>query len=433
MNSVRPMLDKIGKDSVEDFFKGIPSDIRVSGNLNLPEAMSEWELNDYFSELSSKNYSGKSLLGGGNYSHHIPSVVPYLMSRSEFLTSYTPYQPEMSQGTLQALFEFQTYIAEYLGMEFSNASMYDGATSFVEGILLSIRVTKKNKVLVSRAINPMYRDVLETYANAVGFEIIFLDYDKSGRTDLSKIPNLDDIASISIQSPNFFGVVEDLDRVKPLIGNNKTLFITLFSEILSYGLYRSPGEYGADIACGEAQSFGVSQSFGGPSLGVFAFNKKYLRNTPGRLVGETVDKKNRRSFCLTLATREQHIRREKASSNICSNQGLCALSCITYMSLLGGRGLKKLARINFNSSEYLKQQLESIGCDIKFTSPTFNEFVVKYPKGFIESTAINSGFIPGIKLDNLYRELEGFYLVTVTELLNKKSLDEFVSIVGGSK
>ena len=339
------------------------------------------------------------------------------------MTSYTPYQPEISQGTLQSLFEFQTYISNYLDMDYTNASMYDGATSFAEAAILSVKSTKKRKVLVSKAINPNYLEVLESYSKGLDFEVVTLDYDDSGKTDLTNIPDLSDIASISIQSPNYFGVIEDQELIKPIIGENKTLFISVFSEILSFGLIHPPGYYGADIACGEGQSFGINQSFGGPCLGIFSFNKKFLRIVPGRLVGQTLDKNNERSFCLTLATREQHIRRDKATSNICSNQGLCVLSAIIYMSLLGGKGLKKLSQLNYNNSEYLKKGLKDIGCKIQ-NENTFNEFLVNFPKDIDMKKFEKNDIAPGVYVGNSY-------LVSVTEVFSKKDLDTYISIVGG--
>lgn len=418
------MLGAIGKDSVSDLFESIPKDLRLTKPLDLPDPLGEWELEEYLTGISENDGIKKSYLGAGSYNHYLPNIIPYLTSRSEFLTSYTPYQPEISQGTLQALFEFQTYISDYLEMDYSNASMYDGATSFVEGVMLSVRSTKRKKVIVSKAINPNYLEVLKTYSEGVEFEIIELGYNKNGKTDLSSLPDLKDIASISIQSPNFFGVIEDLDQIKPMIGGEKTLFISVFSEILSFGLYNPPGFYGADLACGEGQSFGVSRSFGGPSLGIFAFNKKYLRNVPGRLVGESLDKNNRRSFSLTLATREQHIRRDKATSNICSNQGLCVLSAIIYMSLLGGVGLKKLALINFNNTEYLKIGLKGIGCNIVYESETFNEFMVKFPSTFSFKLFKEAEILPGYKINDCY-------LITVTEVFSKTDMDRFITLVGG--
>lgn len=427
---IKTMLNSIGRGSISELFESIPEELRFDGELDIPKALTEWQLEEYLNRLSSKGFTGKSYLGAGSYNHHIPNIIGYLTSRSEFLTSYTPYQPEISQGTLQALFEYQTYISEYLGMDYSNASMYDGATSFVEAVLLAVRSTKRDKVLVSKAINPNYLEVLKTYADTVGLKVILLDYDINGKTILDNLPNMTDIASISVQSPNFFGVIEDQELIKPIIGSEKTLFISVFSEILSFGLFNPPGYYGADIACGEGQSFGISRSYGGPALGVFAFNQKYLRTAPGRLVGETTDKKGRRSFSLTLATREQHIRREKATSNICSNQGLCVLSATIYLSLLGGHGLKKLALLNYNNAEYLKKRLVDIGCQIQNKEDTFNEFVVTFSSKIDVEELEKFGIIPGFNLTN-YNMPENTFLVTVTEVFNKVDLDDYVIRVGG--
>lgn len=422
---IKKMLDSIGVGSIDRLFDSIPEQLRLKQGLNLPKAMSEWELEEYISSILSEEGVKKSFLGGGSYNHYIPSIIPYLTSRSEFLTSYTPYQPEISQGTLQALFEFQTYIATYLGMDYANASMYDGASSFAEGVLMSARVTKRSKVLVSEGINPRYLEVLRTYAKGPEIEIIILPLDSEGKTELSTLTELSDIASVAIQSPNYFGIIEDMDLVKPIIAEEKTLFIAVFSEILSFGLYNPPGFYGADLACGEAQSFGINRGFGGPSLGIFTFNKKYLRNVPGRIVGETLDKNEERSFALTLATREQHIRREKATSNICSNQGLCTLSCIIYMSLLGNFGLKKLAQINYNNAAYLKAGLIKSGAIITYKdSDIFNEFIVRFPSNCNLDKFKTHGIVPGIKIGDEY-------LVTVTEVFSKKDLDTYIAISGG--
>lgn len=422
---IERMLEVIGVNSIDELFRSIPESLRFRGELELPEVMSEWDLEHYLRDISSGNPNEISFLGGGIYNHFIPYIIPYLASRSEFLTAYTPYQPEISQGTLQVLFEFQTYISRYLGMDYANASMYDGATSFVEALMLSVRVTKRDKVLVSKAINPNYLEVLETYAEGAGIKVEYLDV-IDGKTTLDGITDLSDTASIAIQSPNFYGVIEDQELVKPIIGDEKTLFISLFSEIMSFGLYKSPGEYGADIACGEAQSFGIDQSFGGPCLGVFAFNKKYLRSVPGRLAGETVDRDGKRAFSLTLATREQHIRREKATSNICSNQGLCVVKALIYMSLNGFNGIRKVAEVCYSGAEYLKDGLRSKGVRIIHEQETFNEFLISLPEGVTEETFIEHGINPGLKVGKNY-------LVTVTELHTKENLDLYISIIGGQK
>lgn len=429
-DDIKKILSVIGKDSIDDLFESIPKDLIFKKSLNLPEPLNEWELEKHIEGLIKDKFQGICFLGGGIYNHFIPYLVPYLSSRSEFLTSYTPYQPEISQGTLQALFEYQTYITEYLKMDYSNASMYDGATSFVEGILLSLRHTKKNKVIVSKAINPNYRDVLDTYSRAIGFEVITLAYGEDGRTKLD-LPPLDDVASISIQSPNYFGVIEDLARVRDKIGSNKTLFISLFSEALAFGLIKPPGFYGADIVCGEGQSLGIDRSFGGPCLGIFTFKENLLRKAPGRIAGQTLDRDGNRAFCLTLATREQHIRREKATSNICSNQGLCCLKAIIYMSLLGSSGLREIAQMNYNNSIYLKEKLVEAGCQIVFSGTTFNEFVVKYPVSTNFNELKKQNIIPGLNLERRFPELNDCYLVTVTEVTSKSDMDKLIKIIGG--
>lgn len=430
-DDIKKILSVIGKDSIDGLFETIPKDLIFKKEMNLPTALNEWELEDYINNLAKDDAKPSSFLGGGIYKHFIPNIVPYLASRSEFLTAYTPYQPEISQGTLQALFEYQTYITKYLEMDYSNASMYDGATSFVEGILLSLRYTKRDKVVVSKAINPNYREVLDTYSKAIGFQVITIGYGKDGKTDLSQLPDLSDIASVSIQSPNYFGVIEDMGTAREKISDKKALLISIFSEALAFGLIKPPGSFGADIVCGEGQSLGIEMSFGGPCLGIFTFKEKLLRMAPGRIAGETVDSDGNRAFCLTLATREQHIRREKATSNICSNQGLCCLKAIIYMSLLGGEGLRGIAQMNFNNSSYLKEKLIEAGCELPFSGATFNEFVVKFPvKTNLDEISRNK-ILPGIPLDKNFPELAGYYLVTVTELTKKQDIDDFVKIIGG--
>lgn len=423
-DDIKEMLKRIGVESIDNLFDSIPEELRFNGELHLPQAKSEWDLEQYLKEITKNDSHKLSFLGGGIYNHFIPYIVPYLASRSEFLTAYTPYQPEISQGTLQVLFEFQTYISKYLGMDHANASMYDGATSFVEALMLSVRVTKRDKVLVSKAINPHYLEVLETYAEGAGINIEYLDV-KNGKTVLEGISNLDSTASIALQSPNYYGVIEDQELVKPLIGDEKTLFISLFTEIMSFGLYKSPGEYGADIACGEAQSFGIDQSFGGPCLGVFAFNKKYLRSVPGRLAGQTLDRDGKRAFSLTLATREQHIRREKATSNICSNQGLCVVKALIYMALNGINGLEQVATACYSASEYLKEGLRSKGVVISYDEETFNEFLIDKPKGYKREFFLSKGINPGIDIGDQL-------LITVTEKFKKEDLDLYIDLMGGA-
>lgn len=433
-DDVSEMLEIIGISSVEDLFSSIPDSCRFSNNPDLPEALSEWALEVHMRSLS-ENMAGSSeysvFIGAGSYDHYIPAALSYLLGRSEFTTAYTPYQPEISQGTLQAVFEYQTYTARLLGMEIANASMYDGATALAEALLMAIRITRKKKVAVSMAIHPFYRKVIESYFKPTEFSIQYLPYLKNGRTNLDALPKGEDLACIAVQSPNFFGIIEDLAKVGDQSRKHNALFVSCFTEPLAYGLLKNPGELGADIVCGEGQSLGIPKSFGGPGLGMFATKMAYVRNMPGRLVGQTVDKEGNRGFVLTLSTREQHIRREKATSNICSNQGLCALASAMYMALLGGTGIRELAKQNYDKAEYLKSELKNKGISIPFDGPSFNEFVVEFPKGFEKKKAglLKQKMIPGLHLKPFYPELETGYLVCVTETFSKEIIDLFVKEV----
>jgi glycine dehydrogenase subunit 1 len=396
--------------------------------------LSEWELNRHIDALAgtmavSPEY--KVFMGAGSYEHYIPAAVSHLLSRSEFVTSYTPYQPEMSQGTLQAIFEYQTLTARLLGMEVANASQYDGASALAEAALMAVRVTKKKKVAVSRLIHPHYRKVLQTYLAPTGYEMVELPYLANGSTDPSRLEGLEDLAGVAVQSPNFFGCIEDLQRIGDQARAKDALLIAGFTEPLAFGLYKNPGSQGADIACGEGQSLGIPRTFGGPALGMFAARMKYVRNMPGRLVGQTADVDGRRGFVLTLATREQHIRREKATSNICTNHSLCALASAMYMATLGGTGIKALARLNYDKCEYLKQELRRAGFNIAFEQATFNEFVVEFPAGFEKTydRLVGNKIIAGLPLECHYRELKNHYLLCVTETVSKEDMDRLVDAI----
>jgi len=373
----------------------------------------------------------KVFMGAGSYEHFIPAAVSFLSSRSEFVTSYTPYQPEMSQGTLQAIFEYQTLTARLLGMEVANASQYDGASSLAEALLMAIRITGKKKVAVSRLIHPNYLRVLETYLAPANYEIQEMPYLEDGTTDLTGLADAQDYAALAVQSPNFFGCVEDLAEVGERAHQKNALFVVGFTEPLAYGLYQNPGSLGADIACGEGQSLGIPRSFGGPALGMFSAKHKYVRNMPGRLVGQTVDIEGRRGFVLTLSTREQHIRREKATSNICTNHSLCALTAAIYMAALGQTGIKKLARLNFDKAAYLKNQMQTAGFKIPFNRATFNEFVVQFPKGFEKTyrQLLEKKIVAGLPLARFYPELSDHYLLCVTETMTKKDIDAFIGAI----
>jgi glycine dehydrogenase subunit 1 len=432
---IASMLQKVGVDSIDALFATIPEDCRRKDDLNLPEPMSEWELNDHMDSLAgtmavSPEY--KVFLGAGSYDHYIPEAIKHLLMRSEVYTAYTPYQPEISQGTLQTIYEYQTLITRLLGMEVANASMYDGASSLAEALLMAIRITRRKKVAVSNAIHPLYRRVVQTYFAPTGYEIVEIPYLANGKTDLSALDNLEELAAVAVQSPNFFGCIEDLKEIEEKVHTaQKTLFVTCFTEPLAYGLLKSPGSLGADIVCGEGQSLGVSRSFGGPGLGIFASLNKYVRNMPGRLIGQTVDKDGKRGFVLTLATREQHIRREKATSNICSNQGLCATTATMYMASLGGTGFWELAGLNRDKAEYLKGELKKAGFTISFDSPTFNEFVVESPAGF-ETTykkLLKRKIVAGLPLAPYYPELNDHYLFCVTETSSKEDMDALIKEV----
>jgi glycine dehydrogenase subunit 1 len=423
----REMLGVIGVKELEDLFQTIPKEYRLSKPLNLPQPLSEPDLIRHFQGLQVPMMS--SFLGAGAYHHFIPTVVPSLVSRSEFYTAYTPYQPEISQGTLQAIFEYQTLMCQLTGMEVSNASFYDGASSLAEAVLMAHRITRKKKVLLSRAIHPEYRRVIQTYIDPDQQEIVFIPYQKEGgRTDEKILFDLlkEDVSAVVIQSPNFFGVVEDLHPIAERIHNMGGLMIVGFSEAVAYGILQPPGAMGADIVAGEGQSLGIPASFGGPYLGIFTTLERYVRNMPGRLVGETIDLEGKRGFVLTLATREQHIRRERATSNICTNEGLCGLMATVFLSCLGKEGLKELAMMNLSKTEYAKKIVSGIrGCKLNFIAPTFNEFVLqikKAPEEVLEKLK-KEEILGGLPLAKYYPELDHHLLVTVTEMNRKEEID----------
>ncbi len=429
---IAAMLQVVGVDSLETLFGDIPQDCRRSKDLDLPEAMTEWELNEHMGELAGRMADAghyKVFVGAGSYNHYIPEVARQLLSRSEFYTAYTPYQPEVSQGTLQAIYEYQTLTTRLLGLEVANASMYDGASALAEALLMAIRVSRRTKVAISSLVHPLYRRVVQTYLEPTGYEVVTLPSGADGRTDLSGLDGQSDLAAVAVQSPNFWGCIEDLAAMDSIVhADPKTLFVTAFTEPLAFGLLKSPGACGADIACGEGQSFGLPQSFGGPGLGMFAARKQYIRNMPGRLVGQTVDQDGQRGFVLTLSTREQHIRREKATSNICSNQGLCATAAAMYLATLGGSGLRALARLNYDKAAYLKQALQKAGFTIPFAAPTFNEFVVQFPHKFDSAhrDLLDKKIVAGLPLTPYYPELTDHYLLCVTEAMSRKDMDLLV-------
>jgi glycine dehydrogenase subunit 1 len=426
---IQTMLEFVGARRIEDLFEMIPREYRLSKSLNLPESLSEPDLLRHLQGLPSVAYS--SFLGAGAYHHFIPSVISALISRSEFYTAYTPYQPEISQGTLQAIFEYQTLMCQLTGMEVSNASVYDGASSLAEAVLMAERVTKRKKILLSEAVHPEYRKVIQTYIDPDQLEIIRIPYKKDeGRTDERRLFDLIDgeVSGVVIQSPNFFGVIEDLRPMADKVHEAGGLMIVGFSEAVAYGILKPPGEEGADIVAGEGQSFGIPLSYGGPYLGIFATREKVVRNMPGRLVGETIDLEGRRGFVLTLATREQHIRRERATSNICTNEGLCALMATIYLSCLGKRGLRELALMNLSKAEYAKKVVSQIrGCRLVFSSPTFNEFVLRIqgePDRILERMK-GKRILGGFPLGKFFPEMNHHLLITVTEMNTREEIDRW--------
>lgn len=426
------MLEIVGLKSADELFRSIPSDVQLNRALNVTEPLAEPEVIAAMEAMADKNTASKkpSFLGAGVYSHYSPTIVDHLLQRSEFFTSYTPYQPEISQGTLQYIFEFQTLIAQLTGMDVANASMYDGSTATAEAVLMAQRVTRRDKVLIAESVHPEYIEVTKTYTQHGDTAIETISFDKeSGR--VSNLDKLDDkTACVVVQSPNFFGCVEDLQSLADKVHTVGALLIVVVTEAISFGLLKTPGECGADIVVGEGQSFGIPMSFGGPHLGLFACKEKYVRNMPGRLAGIAYDKNGNRGFVLTLATREQHIRREKATSNICTNQGLIALAATIYMEAMGKKGLQEVAAQNAQKAAYAKKKIAEIeGFEIAFSAPTFNEFVVRAPKNaaeILEKLRNENGIVGGLALSKYYGESENDFLVCVTETNNKAQIDSLV-------
>jgi len=430
------MLDTIGIKSTDELFADIPEKVRFKGELNVKKAKNEFELKKEMLQLANRNanfLTHTSFLGAGVYEHHIPSVVDHVISRSEFYTAYTPYQPEISQGELQAIFEFQTMICEITGMEVANSSMYDGGTSLAEAVTLSAGQTRRTKILVSKAVHPESLDVIHTYAKAHRLEVVEIDT-VDGMTDLKQLEEeLDeDTASVVIQYPNFFGRVEPLKEVQNLLENVKKTMFIVSSNPLALGYLTPPGEFGADIVVGDTQVFGIPAQFGGPHCGYFATTSKLMRKIPGRLVGQTVDDEGRRGFVLTLQAREQHIRRDKATSNICSNQALNALASSVAMTALGKHGVKEMAMLNMQKARYAKSKFKEAGFDIVFEGPFFNEFVVKLNKDVqtINEQLIEKGYLGGYDLGRDFEQLKNHMLVAVTEVRTKEEIDQFVKELG---
>lgn len=433
------ILTRIGVGSLEELFADIPESVRRQAQLKIREGLSELELVKYMGRLAAENKTVEeytSYLGAGAYEHFIPSYVDQLLLRSEFYTAYTPYQPEISQGTLQAIYEFQTLVCELTGMDGANASMYDGASALAEAALMSCDATRRKKVLVPQTIHPEYREVLRTYLLPRGVEILEIPY-KEGAVDseaLEKVLNTE-VAAVLLQSPNFFGMIEKAEEIGQMAHAKGGLLVMAVNPV-SLGLLKSPGELGADIVVGEGQPFGNPLNFGGPYLGFLACREKYVRRMPGRIVGATKDKNGKKGYVLTLQAREQHIRREKAASNICSNEALCALAFTIHLSGLGKRGLKEMARLNLQKAHYGAEEIGKLpGMSLAFQGPFFHEFVIKTevsPRK-INEALLSHKIIGGLKLSRFYPELDQHLLFCVTETKTKEDIDRLVAGMGEIK
>jgi len=429
----RSMLEDIGLERIEDLFDQIPEQLKLNEPIGIGNPISEPELLEYFRALASRNaIDFQSFLGAGAYSHFIPVIIDSLITRAEFFTAYTPYQPELSQGTLQYTFEFQTMICQLTGMEVANASLYDGSTAVAEAVLMANRVTRRNRFVIADTVHPQYREVVAAYTKHLGFKIDRIGRTPSGTLDLNNLGIDRDTAAIVVQSPNFFGCVEDLAAIASAAHEGGALLVVAISEPISLGVLKSPGACGADIVAGETQSFGIPLSYGGPYCGMFATLDKHVRQMPGRLVGETRDGEGRRGYVLTLSTREQHIRREKATSNICTNQGLFALMTTVYLATMGKQGVQEIAKQNLQKAHYAASAISKIpGFELKFSGPFFNEFVVRTPRpaSQVISRLLDKRIIGGLSLLTFYPELDDSMLVCVTETAKKESIDRFVSLL----
>jgi len=424
------MLAAIGAPSLEELFTHLPDEVRLKRSLDIPAGKSEYEIADYFRARGDENANGyASFLGAGVYHHYRPVLVDTVVSRGEFLTSYTPYQAEMAQGTLTTIFEFQTMICQLTGMEVANASMYDGSTAVPEAAMMAMRATGRDRIVISSAVHPEYREVLLTYAQHQGMPVAEFGFERdAGTLDLDDLEsNIDDqTAAVIIQSPNFFGIVEDARRAAEIAHRHGALLVFVFTEAVSLGLLEPPSD--ADIVAGELQSFAISPVYGGPFAGIIATKEKFMRQMPGRLVGETKDTRGNRAFCLTLATREQHIRREKATSNICTNQALIALMATVFMTVYGKQGLRELAEQNLAKAHYLAGKLP-----LRFTGKFFNEFVVstdgRTPEQISEALLAKK-IIGGLPLKRFYPELENAMLLCATEMSKRGDMDRLAEVFG---
>jgi len=426
------MLKEIGVSSFKELISSIPEKF-LNPSFNIPKGLSEIEVYNKMKEISKKNVITKSFVGGGIYERYTPAVVKHIIERGEFLTAYTPYQAEASQGTLQTIYEYQSLMANLYDMDYSNASMYDGSTALAEAVKACIRISGKNEILYSSLINPRHIDVMKTYfTNSKDYKFISIPH-KEGQINIDELKKMinEKTACVVVSNPNFVGVVEDIEEIVKICRDRKVLSIC-YADPLSLAILKTPGEAGFDFACGEGQSLGLGLSYGGPYLGIFTCKKEYLRQMPGRICGISVDKDGKRAFVLTIQAREQHIRREKAASNICTNQALCALAITVYLTLLGKEGLRELALINHNLAVYAKNKFKESGINLRFDKPFFNEFVIEVNcdplqlrKKLVEKYKID----PGLDISNLGSDFKNSLLIAFTETKNEKDIDELVKVI----
>jgi len=420
------MLSALGLASMDGLISHLPSNILFNDRFTIENGKSEYEIVDYFKARAAETAAGyASFLGAGVYNHYRPVLCDVVVSRGEFLTSYTPYQAEISQGTLASIFEFQTMVCQLTGMDVANASMYDGSSAVPEAAMMAARVTKRDRILVSRAVHPEYREVLASYLKYAGLPVNEIAYNKLGLLDIDDLRSkLDEtVAAVIMQTPNFFGIVEQIPELAALAHSKGALLVVAFTEAVSLGLLEPPRD--ADIVVGELQSFAISPSYGGPYAGIIATKEQFIRQIPGRLVGQTLDEEGRRAFCLTLATREQHIRREKATSNICTNQALIALMATVFMTVYGKQGLRELAEQNLAKAHYLARKLP-----LRFDAPFFNEFVATTKGnsvGAIQSRLLDKRIVGGLDLGRFYPELSGCVLLCATEMSKRADMDQIAA------
>ena len=430
---IQKMLEAIGIESVADLFAPIPEELRLKG-LDLPPGISEMEAVGLVQDLAlgqRRDAPALSFVGGGAYAHFTPRVVDAMISRSEFYTAYTPYQPEVSQGTLRAIFEFQTMICELTGMEVANASMYDGSSALAEAVMMAVRIHNGTRVLLPRSLHPFYRRVVETYVRGIGLEIVEVPWRDDGSLDLERVEAelFDGTAAVVVQNPNFLGVLEPMEEIGALVDPSPAAYVAAVNPIC-LGVIQPPGAFGADIVVGDGQPLGLPLAYGGPYVGFFATRDRYVRRMPGRVCGETVDVDGKRGFVLTLQTREQHIRRERATSNICTNQTLCATAVTVYLAALGPEGLQEVGLLNWNRSHLAAEALCGLdGVSLKFSGPTFNEFVLETDRKASEVLALlrKQGIDAGIDLGRFFPELDRCILTCVTEMATEAAIERLVA------